>query len=92
MKFSGSKSTVLVKAFINVSVNILFEFLYEVKFSSLTIKLIKCTQMEIHRLPKLDGRTMVWILYCHDSDGEYISVEEMQNMSNENCIQHILTA
>ena len=41
MKFSGSKSTVLVKAFINVSVNILFEFLYEIRFSSLTIKLIK---------------------------------------------------
>lgn len=41
MKFSGSKSTVLVKAFINVAVNTLFEFLYEIKFSSLTIKLIK---------------------------------------------------
>jgi len=37
MKFSGSKSTVLVKAFVNVSLNILFER----SFSHLKIKLIK---------------------------------------------------
>lgn len=83
MKFSGSKSTVLVKAFINVAVNTLFEFLYEIKFSSLTIKLIK----QMHT----DGNSQTPKVRWKDND-LYISVEEMQNMSNENCIQHTLIA
>lgn len=40
MEFSGSNLTVLVKALINVSINTLFGFLYEMRFSVLAIKLI----------------------------------------------------
>lgn len=84
-KFSGYKSTALVKAFMNFSVNMLFELLCKIRFSRLKIKLIK----QMHTGKNLQSPVVGWMdsvilmVFCHVINAKYVSSEEMQSLSAE---------
>lgn len=84
-KFSGYKSTVLVKALRNFSVNMLFELLYKIRFSSLTIKLIKQMHTDKNSQSPVVGwkDSVILTIYCHVINAKCVSIEEMQSMSAE---------